>query len=82
MGSRLIPAGVFEDDTSKESLVDILMDLRNTNVAVASVNPVLYNATSPGDTSVTPAWRNTIWHVWTASPFMNFSLLNGIALVF
>jgi hypothetical protein len=76
MGSRLIPAGVFEDDTSKESLVDILMDLRNTNLAVASVNPVLYNATSPDDTSVTPAWRNTVWHVWAASPFINpsFSL--------
>ncbi|RDB30953.1 hypothetical protein Hypma_000138 [Hypsizygus marmoreus] len=63
LGTRLIPKSNFESEGGKTQLIDVLMDLRATLINIATVTPILYNATSATDTSVTPAWRDALWHL-------------------
>ncbi|THV00478.1 FAD-binding domain-containing protein [Dendrothele bispora CBS 962.96] len=72
LGSRLIPAQNFASDDGKASLVKIFTTMFNEfNISINAVvgTPFLFNSTE-GATSVTPAWRKSIWHmgfhgVWT-----------------
>ncbi|KAK0458559.1 FAD-binding domain-containing protein [Desarmillaria tabescens] len=72
LGSRLIPAEKFTTDSGKAELLDILTRM----VQQFSINPYirvvgsqfLYNYTE-GSTSVTPAWRNALWHMSLSRTF-------------
>ncbi|KAK0185939.1 FAD-binding domain-containing protein [Armillaria mellea] len=72
LGSRLIPAEKFATDSGKAGLLDILTRM----VQQFSINPYirvvgtpfLYNHTE-GSTSVTPAWRNALWHMSSSITF-------------
>ncbi|KAH9893386.1 FAD-binding domain-containing protein [Cubamyces lactineus] len=68
--SRLIPADNFETESKREELVDRLIPvLDNALPIVFAVAPYYFK--DDGETSVTPAWRNSVWHV-TASTFWNY----------
>lgn len=66
LGSRLIPTDPsFTDDDGKEALVDLMVKMVDTyavNPYIIQGTPFLYNYTE-GTTSVTPAWRNSLWQV-------------------
>ncbi|THV00479.1 hypothetical protein K435DRAFT_854708 [Dendrothele bispora CBS 962.96] len=55
LGTRLIPAQNFASDDGKAILF-------NTSINAILGTPFLFNSTK-GATSVTPAWRSSIWHV-------------------
>jgi len=63
LGTRLIPAANFETEEGMRAIYEMLLSF----LPVASPNiilgtPFLYKHTE-SSTSVTPAWRNSIWHV-------------------
>lgn len=63
LGTRLIPAASFESEEGLNAVYNMLVDMlpvSNPNIILGT--PFLYNYTE-GSTSVTPAWRNSIWHV-------------------
>ncbi|GAW08738.1 FAD-binding domain-containing protein [Lentinula edodes] len=66
LGSRLIPTDpFFTDDNGKEALVDLMVKMVDTyavNPYIIQGTPFLYNYTE-GTTSVTPAWRNSLWQI-------------------
>ncbi|KAK0227834.1 hypothetical protein IW262DRAFT_1455010 [Armillaria fumosa] len=69
--SHLIPAKKFATDSSKAGLLDILARMVqqfSINPYVVVGMPFLYNHTE-GSTSVTPAWRNTLWHMSSSRTF-------------
>ncbi|SJL04835.1 related to isoamyl alcohol oxidase [Armillaria ostoyae] len=71
LGSRLIPAGKFATDSGRAGLLDILtrmVEQFSINPYIVVGTPFLYNHTE-GSTSVTPAWRNALWHVGHMSSF-------------
>lgn len=61
LGSRLIPKDNFISEEGQSELVDLMVSLPPTAL-VCLTTPVLFNATSNA-TSVTPAWRDALWHV-------------------
>ncbi|KAK0227831.1 FAD-binding domain-containing protein [Armillaria fumosa] len=66
LGSRLIPAEKFATDSGKAGLLDILARMvqqfsLSPYIRVVGT-PFLYSHTE-GSTSVTPAWRNALWHM-------------------
>ena len=63
--SRLVPTSLFETPTGRNSLLKVLMELFNTDTSpiIFAVAPHYFK--SDGLTSVTDAWRNSLWH---ASP--------------
>ncbi|KAI0333866.1 FAD-binding domain-containing protein [Cubamyces sp. BRFM 1775] len=68
--SRLIPADNFQTESQREELLDRLIPvLANSQPLIFAVAPFYFK--DDGETSVTPAWRNSIWHV-TASAFWNY----------
>ncbi|KAJ3795076.1 hypothetical protein GGU11DRAFT_758651, partial [Lentinula aff. detonsa] len=66
LGSRLIPTDpFFTDDDGKEALVDLMVKMVDTyavNPYIIQGTPFLYNYTE-GTTSVTPAWRSSLWQI-------------------
>ncbi|THV00475.1 hypothetical protein K435DRAFT_794111 [Dendrothele bispora CBS 962.96] len=65
LGTRLIPAQNFASDDGKAILVKLFTTLFNefnTSINAILGTPFLFNSTK-GATSVTPAWRSSIWHV-------------------
>ncbi len=61
----MIPAEDFATDSGKAGLLDILTRMVqqfSINPYIVVGTPFLYNHTE-GSTSVTPAWRNALWHV-------------------
>jgi hypothetical protein len=63
LGTRLIPAANFETEEGMRAIYEMLLSF----LPVASPNiilgtPFLYKHTE-SSTSVTPAWRNSIWHL-------------------
>lgn len=75
LGSRLIPAEKFAADSVKAGLLDILTKIVqqfSINPYIVVGTPFLYNYTE-GSTSVTPAWRNALWHV--CSVCMRFNII-------
>ncbi|KAK0224981.1 FAD-binding domain-containing protein [Armillaria nabsnona] len=71
LGSRLIPAEKFTTDSGKAGLLDILtrmVEQFSINPYIVVGTPFLYNHTE-GSTSVTPAWRNALWHMSSSRTF-------------
>lgn len=63
LGTRLIPAANFETDEGLDAVYEMLKGFVSiTSPEIILGTPWLYNHTE-GSTSVTPAWRNSIWHV-------------------
>jgi hypothetical protein len=66
LGTRLIPATNFETEKGLDAVYEMLkgfLPVASPNIILGT--PFLYKHTG-GSTSVTPAWRNSIWHVsWT-----------------
>lgn len=61
--TRLLPKSLFQTDEGRSQLLNLLLAASKTNLAyVPVVAPVLFNATA-NSTSVTPAWRDALWHV-------------------
>ncbi|KAH8108811.1 FAD-binding domain-containing protein [Phellopilus nigrolimitatus] len=70
--SRLIPVANFATNESRAELVDAHLVASNSQTL-----PIFFQTTpllldDKGETSVTPAWRNSMWHVTTSS-FWNFN---------
>ncbi|KAF9033033.1 FAD-binding domain-containing protein [Hymenopellis radicata] len=65
LGTRLIPTSLFSNETAKAQLLDTFVDMlpfATADPQLVAVPPILYNHTE-GATSVTPAWRDALWHV-------------------
>ncbi|KAL1948488.1 hypothetical protein VTO73DRAFT_12563 [Trametes versicolor] len=64
LASRLIPASVFNSTSSRAALSDALVAgaQRHTVTLLFAVAPYFFKG-HDGLTSVTPAWREAIWHV-------------------
>ena len=63
LGTRLIPAANFETEEGLDAVYAMLKEflpIASPNIILGT--PFLYKHTV-GSTSVTPAWRNAIWHV-------------------
>jgi len=71
-GSRLVPAELFASNDGKANLLEVLTTMvRDFNVIPSAVlgTPFLFNH-SEGSTSITPAWRKSIWHVRVFEKFL------------
>ena len=60
IASRLIPQENFESSAGRIHLSQFLSAA--PGVVILFAPPTIYNSTG-SDTSVTPAWRNSLWHV-------------------
>ncbi|KAH8116292.1 FAD-binding domain-containing protein [Phellopilus nigrolimitatus] len=61
--TRLIPKSLFETDEGRTVLTNVLIDMIPIALPyIPVVPPVLFKATE-GATSITPAWRNALWHL-------------------
>lgn len=64
LGSRLIPKALFESTAGRAQLVAHLLK-QTTDLGLPYIpvgTPIAFNYTL-GTTSVTPAWRDSLWHV-------------------
>ncbi|KAI0356918.1 FAD-binding domain-containing protein [Trametes cingulata] len=63
VASRLIPASVFNSSAQRAQLLDAVMTAsqRHTITLLFSVAPYFFK--DDGMTSVSPAWRESLWHV-------------------
>ncbi|KAJ7634766.1 FAD-binding domain-containing protein [Roridomyces roridus] len=78
IASRLIPAANFANETSRASLVDALLQtLAHVTFDLTLIATTPFNVPDDGSTSVTEAWRTSIWHAvaeggWDgAAPLVN-----------
>ncbi|KAJ7186134.1 hypothetical protein C8R46DRAFT_1062570 [Mycena filopes] len=64
LGSRLIPKALFESNAGRAQLVaHLLKQTKERGMPYIVVGtPIAFNAI-PDSTSVTPAWRNSLWHL-------------------
>ncbi|KAF9262540.1 FAD-binding domain-containing protein [Marasmius fiardii PR-910] len=65
LGSRLIPADLFTNDSGKDQVHNVtytMLTKYGINPYIVVGPPFLHNYTE-GTTSVTPAWRNTLWQI-------------------
>ncbi|KAL0576432.1 hypothetical protein V5O48_005537 [Marasmius crinis-equi] len=65
LGSRLIPADLFTNDVGKTKVLNVthtMVSQYGINPYIVVAPPFLYNYTE-GSTSVTPAWRNSLWQI-------------------
>ena len=63
LGTRLIPTTFFNMSSGRDALSALIRDtLSFASPYIVAGTPFLYEAT-PGATSVTPAWRDAIWHL-------------------
>ncbi|KAF9013840.1 FAD-binding domain-containing protein [Hymenopellis radicata] len=61
-GSWLVPNTMFDNETTKEKLLDAIMPMTAfANPHITTATPYLFNYTA-GSTSAAPAWRNSLWH--------------------
>jgi len=70
IGSRLIPKTLFETKDKQESLVSGLLaaDAATPGLIILISAPSAFPH-SPGATSVTEAWRSSLYHVTVVSPW-------------
>lgn len=63
LASRLVPLTSFQSNTSREELASVINGMLDTVpfMYLAATTPFLYG-NNPG-TSVTSAWRTSLWHV-------------------
>jgi hypothetical protein len=84
LGSRLIPTANFVGKANQQTLLTAMMNVVKTiSTPFPLKEPLLYTYGAPvqilvttpynykgdGTSSITPAWRNSIWHVAVASAF-------------
>ncbi|THH13439.1 hypothetical protein EW146_g6785 [Bondarzewia mesenterica] len=63
LGTRLILTSLFDTESGQEALYNALVNLLPTaNPYIVVGTPYLYNGSS-SETSVTPAWYDSIWHL-------------------
>ncbi|QRW25840.1 FAD-binding domain protein [Rhizoctonia solani] len=65
MATRIVPAANFVTAEGRSALLSAMLSAFTTVGGAAQIMvtaPYSYNATSPSDVSVTPAWRNALWH--------------------
>ncbi|THH02380.1 hypothetical protein EW145_g6755 [Phellinidium pouzarii] len=63
--TRLIPKSLFTTDEGRAALLNVLVSLLPFSLPyIPVVPPILFNVTE-GSTSVTPAWRDSLWHFGT-----------------
>lgn len=63
MTTRLLPKTLFQTDEGRAQVLNLLLTASKTvSPYIPVVAPVLFNATA-NSTSVTPAWREALWHV-------------------
>ncbi len=63
--SRLIPSDLFTTEEGKAQVTEVLVNMvqqYGVNPYIVVGTPFLYNETANA-TSVTPAWRNSLWQV-------------------
>ena len=65
LASRLVTSDVFQSATPKAALVNATLDAiaQGFITELFQVTPVFFKGATPGKTSVTPAWYESIWHV-------------------
>lgn len=63
LGTRLLPTALFENAADRANLSQAIRDvLPFANPYIVVGTPLLF-AYTEGTTSVTPAWRTSLWHV-------------------
>lgn len=63
LGTRLLPNSLFETEEGRTELSNAIRDvLPFASPYIVAGTPLLYPYVE-GSTSVTPAWRNSLWHV-------------------
>lgn len=69
--TRLIPQSMFTSSNGRRDLMDFFDYLVSSggDPYIPVVPPVLYNETTPKDTSATPAWRKSIWSFGVGTAF-------------
>ncbi|PWN86912.1 FAD-binding domain-containing protein [Acaromyces ingoldii] len=97
IGSRLIPTANFVGAANQQTLLDALMNVVNTvEQPFPLAEPLLYTYGAPlqflvttpynykddGTSAVTPAWRNSLWHVFINSAFSNEASATEISAAF
>ncbi|UZJ55526.1 hypothetical protein CBS101457_004846 [Exobasidium rhododendri] len=97
IGSRLIPTANFVGASNQQTLLTALMNVVNTvQQPFPLAQPLLYTYGAPlqflvttpynykddGTSSITPAWRNSIWHVFINSAFSNEATSADISAAF
>lgn len=91
IGSRLIPAANFNGAANQTQLFNALMNVSNivqSQLPIAYGAPLQFLVTTPtnypddGTSSITPAWRNSLWHVFINSAFSNEASASTIAAAF
>lgn len=97
IGSRLIPTTNFQGSSNQEALLDALMNVVNTvENPFPLQQPLLYTYGAPlqflvttpfnykddGTSAITPAWRDSIWHVFINSAFSNEASAADISAAF
>lgn len=97
IGSRLIPTANFVGEAKQEELLEAMMKVVNTVQQPFPLDqPLLYtyggplqflvtspyNYQSDNTSAVTPAWKDTIWHVFINSAFSNEATSEQISAAF
>ncbi|TFK56500.1 isoamyl alcohol oxidase [Heliocybe sulcata] len=63
LGSRLMPAKLFQTEDGKQQILDALNNmLPAVNPYIVVGTPFLYNETA-GATSINPVWYDSLWHL-------------------
>lgn len=87
LGSRLIPRSLFQTASGQQQILSALSEVTSTvaypgpyqsdEIAALYARPLQILVTAPSSytddntSSVTPAWRNSLWHVTTGITFSN-----------
>ncbi len=72
MASRLIPKENFATNDSRKVLLDALLAAEEAAPGVRLLGSTPFNFAGDGMTSVTDAWRSSVYHVTLIAPF-NFN---------
>ncbi|KDQ14876.1 hypothetical protein BOTBODRAFT_55073 [Botryobasidium botryosum FD-172 SS1] len=63
LGTRLMPTALWDNSTGRDAVYNYLTaSLQWANPYIVVGTPYLYKYT-PGSTSATPAWRDSLWHL-------------------
>ncbi|KIK56952.1 hypothetical protein GYMLUDRAFT_1012473 [Collybiopsis luxurians FD-317 M1] len=63
ISSRLIPSSVFESQEARNALVETVANAEQYFLTISTVTPFIYKNYTEHSTSVTPAWRDAVWHL-------------------
>jgi len=69
LASRLIPKEIFSTNDSRQALRDALLAAEEATPGVRLLGSTPFNFAGDGETSVTDAWRNSVYHVTLIAPW-------------